>query len=105
MTEHRAQLALSRPPKRGDLRRHGRRQHAGRAKPWASIMEQARCAVSTLDPDEWFPASADPALARREVAAAIAVCAACPVQAEYLALSLAHWKNRPARNMGRPGPR
>jgi Transcription factor WhiB len=55
-------------------------------------MEQARCAVSTLDPDEWFPASPEPVLARREAAAAMAVCAACPVQAECVALSLAHWQ-------------
>lgn len=59
---------------------------------WASVRAQARCAVSTLDPDEWSPANAEPALARREAAAAIAVCADCPVQAECLVLALAHWK-------------
>jgi predicted lipoprotein with Yx(FWY)xxD motif len=35
-------------------------------------MRHARCADSSLDPGEWFPVSIEPAIARREAAAAIA---------------------------------
>jgi Transcription factor WhiB len=58
---------------------------------WARVVRQARCADSSLDPDEWFPASIEPATARHEAAAAIAVCAICPVRAQCLELSLRHW--------------
>jgi len=58
---------------------------------WAQVVRYARCAESGLDPDEWFPASIQPARARREAAAAIAVCTACLVRAQCLALSLRHW--------------
>jgi WhiB family redox-sensing transcriptional regulator len=58
---------------------------------WARVVKQARCADSSLDPDEWFPASVEPARARREADAAIAVCAICPVRAQCLELSLRHW--------------
>jgi hypothetical protein len=58
---------------------------------WAQVTRYARCADSDLDPDQWFPVSADPAAARLEAAAAIAVCAACPVRRECLVLSLRHW--------------
>ncbi len=58
---------------------------------WARVMRQARCADGSLDPDQWFPLSAHPENARREAAAAIAVCGACPVRAECLALSLRYW--------------
>jgi hypothetical protein len=58
---------------------------------WARVTRQARCADSGLDPDEWFPVSAEPAIARREAAAAIAVCTTCPVRAQCLALSLRRW--------------
>ena len=58
---------------------------------WARVTMYARCADSGLDPDEWFPLSIEPATARDEAAAAIAVCGACPVRAECLALSLRHW--------------
>src|SRR5262249_54404435 len=51
----------------------------------------ARCADSGLDPDEWFPVSAAADMARQEAAAAIAVCMACPVRVQCLALSLRHW--------------
>ena len=44
-----------------------------------------------LDPDEWFPLAAKPARARAEAARALAVCAACPVRAECLELSLRTW--------------
>lgn len=58
---------------------------------WAQLIRHARCADSRLDPDQWFPVSPDPDGARREAAAALAVCAACPVRGQCLALSLRHW--------------
>jgi hypothetical protein len=57
----------------------------------AQVTRYARCAESGLDPDQWFPVSADPARARQEAAAAIAVCTSCLVQGECLVLSLQHW--------------
>jgi WhiB family transcriptional regulator, redox-sensing transcriptional regulator len=57
----------------------------------ARVTGQARCADSGLDPDQWYPVSTEPARARREAAAAIAVCASCPVRAQCLELSLRHW--------------
>jgi len=59
---------------------------------WARVAQHARCADSRLSPDEWFPVSIEPAIARREAAAAIAVCAGCPVRAQCLDLSLRHWE-------------
>jgi Transcription factor WhiB len=61
---------------------------------WARVARYARCADSGLDPGEWFPASIEPAGARREAAAAIAVCTRCLVRGECLALSLRHWDTR-----------
>jgi len=58
---------------------------------WAWVARYARCAGSGLCPDEWFPVSIEPAKARHEAAAAIAVCAVCPVRAQCLELSLRHW--------------
>jgi hypothetical protein len=58
---------------------------------WARVAGQARCAGSGLDPDQWYPVSTEPARARHEAAAAIAVCASCPVRAWCLELSLRHW--------------
>ena len=58
---------------------------------WAQVARYAGCADSSLDPDEWFPVSIEPALARREAAAAIAVCTRCQVRTQCLALSLRHW--------------
>src|ERR1700719_4906530 len=57
----------------------------------AGVAGQARCADSGLDPDQWYPVSTEPARARHEAAAAIAVCAGCPVRAQCLELSLRHW--------------
>jgi WhiB family redox-sensing transcriptional regulator len=51
----------------------------------------AQCADSSLDPDQWFPVSAEADQARHEAAAAIAICTTCPVRAQCLALSLRHW--------------
>jgi WhiB family redox-sensing transcriptional regulator len=57
----------------------------------ARVAGQARCADSGLDPDLWYPVSTEPARARYEAAAAIAVCTSCPVRAHCLELSLRHW--------------
>jgi Transcription factor WhiB len=69
------------------LRRGAAVEHASPAQ----VTRYARCADSGLDPDQWFPVSADPARARQEAAAAIAVCTSCLVQDECLVLSLQHW--------------
>ena len=58
---------------------------------WALLIRHARCAHAGLDPDQWFPVSAEAGNARREAAAALAICNSCPVRAECLALSLEHW--------------
>jgi hypothetical protein len=58
---------------------------------WERVASKARCADSVLDPDEWFPVSPRPEIARREAAAAIAICMACPVRAQCLELSLGRW--------------
>jgi WhiB family redox-sensing transcriptional regulator len=58
---------------------------------WARVIRHARCADSSVDPDEWFPVSARTDKARQEAAAAIAICATCPVRPQCLALSLRHW--------------
>jgi hypothetical protein len=54
----------------------------------ARVARNARCADSSLDPDEWFPVNIDPGRARQEAAAAIAVCAGCLVRGQCLELSL-----------------
>jgi hypothetical protein len=59
--------------------------------PWANVLSHARCADASLDPDQWFPVNAETAKARHEAAAAIAICTACTVRAQCLALSLTHW--------------
>jgi WhiB family redox-sensing transcriptional regulator len=59
---------------------------------WALLIRHARCADADLDPDQWFPVSSEAGKARREAAAALAVCNSCPVRAECLALSLQHWE-------------
>jgi hypothetical protein len=58
---------------------------------WALVIRHARCSDGGLDPDQWFPVSADPRRARKEAAAAIAICATCPVRGHCLTLSLQHW--------------
>jgi hypothetical protein len=58
----------------------------------AQVTRYARCADSGLDPDQWFPVSVDPARARQEAAAAIAVCTSCLVRGECLVLSLRRWE-------------
>ena len=58
---------------------------------WARVIRHARCADGSLDPDQWFPVSAEAGKARQEAAAAIAICTTCLVRAQCLALSLRHW--------------
>ena len=58
---------------------------------WARVIRYARCAGSTLDPDQWFPVSAEADKARHEAAAAITVCTTCLVRTQCLELSLRHW--------------
>ena len=58
---------------------------------WAQLVRDARCTDSRLDPDQWFPISADADNARREAAAAISICATCLVRTQCLAFSLRHW--------------
>ena len=58
---------------------------------WARVIRNARCADSSLDPDQWFPASAEAGKARHEAAAAITVCTTCLVRTQCLELSLRHW--------------
>jgi len=57
----------------------------------AEVTTKARCAEGALNPDEWFPVSTEADAARREAAAAIAICTACPVRGACLELSLRHW--------------
>jgi len=57
----------------------------------AGVTREARCAESALHPDQWFPVSPQPEIARREAAGAIAICSACPVRAQCLEFSLQHW--------------
>ncbi len=57
---------------------------------WARVIRHARCADGSLDPDQWFPVSAEAGKARQEAAAAIAVYATCLVHAQCLELSLRH---------------
>lgn len=54
------------------------------------VYQQARCACSRIDPDEWFPLTLDVVKARSQAARAIAVCITCPVRADCLEFSLRH---------------
>jgi hypothetical protein len=58
---------------------------------WARVIRNARCADSSLDPDQWFPTSSEADKARREAAAAISVCVTCFVRTQCLELSLRSW--------------
>ena len=72
---------------------------------WARVIRYARCADGTHDPEQWFPVSVQIEKARHEAAAAIAVCAICPVRAHCLALSLRHWDIGKHGMWGRPSRR
>ncbi len=54
---------------------------------------RALCTGAGVDPDDWFPITAEAAKARSQAARALALCAACPVRAECLELSLRHWND------------
>jgi WhiB family redox-sensing transcriptional regulator len=58
---------------------------------WSWVTRHALCRYVSLDPDHWFPASAEAERARHEAAAAIAICHGCPVRAQCLEMSLRHW--------------
>ena len=58
---------------------------------WVHVIRLAACGDSGVEADEWFPVSPDVRRARRDAAAAIAVCQACPVRVQCLALSLRRW--------------
>jgi hypothetical protein len=58
---------------------------------WLLVIARAACSTSGLSPDAWYPVSAPAAAARREAAAAIAVCHVCPVREECLELALRNW--------------
>ena len=58
---------------------------------WARLIRHARCTDTGLDPDQWFPVSIGAEKARKEAAAALAICRSCPVRASCLAVSLKHW--------------
>jgi hypothetical protein len=47
---------------------------------WPFVLARAACSNNRLNPDDWYPVSVPVAAARREAAAAIAVCAGCPVR-------------------------
>jgi WhiB family redox-sensing transcriptional regulator len=55
---------------------------------WLLVNEQGACSTSGLSPDAWYPVSAAAEAARREAAAAIAVCGGCRVRQECLELAL-----------------
>ena len=60
---------------------------------WLLVTERGACSASGLSPDAWYPASgpAETKPTSTQAAAAIAVCAACPVRQECLELSLRNW--------------
>jgi Transcription factor WhiB len=59
--------------------------------PWALLTRHARCVDAGLDPDHWFPVSAEEGKARQEAAEAIAICDSCLVRSLCLGLSLRYW--------------
>jgi Transcription factor WhiB len=58
---------------------------------WEEVIQRARCSRPAVDPDWWFPLSDLSVVARREAAAAIAICRLCPVRIQCLELSIRHW--------------
>jgi WhiB family transcriptional regulator, redox-sensing transcriptional regulator len=59
---------------------------------WQIVTARAACSDSGLSPDDWYPVSVTAGGARDEAAAALSVCARCPVRTECLELSLRNWK-------------
>ena len=58
---------------------------------WLLADEQGACSASGRSPDDWYPVSAHADAARREAAAAIAVCSGCRVREECLELAGRNW--------------
>lgn len=54
------------------------------------VYRRALCAVSCVNPDQWYPVAEDVAKARDQAADAIAVCGACTVRADCLEFALRH---------------
>ncbi len=76
----------------GDMAASQRSRPSGPGRPsWSWVIRHALCWYVSLDPDQWFPASADAESTRHEAAAAIAICHGCPVRAQCLAVSLRDW--------------
>jgi WhiB family transcriptional regulator, redox-sensing transcriptional regulator len=59
---------------------------------WQVVFARADCSDSGLSPDDWYPVSLPADAARQEAAAALSVCARCPVREECLELALRSWK-------------
>jgi hypothetical protein len=72
----------------------GEASQPGRREALRPRCRKARCAGSTLNPDEWFPVSTEAETARREAAAAIAVFTACPPCGAWLKLALSCGRER-----------
>jgi WhiB family redox-sensing transcriptional regulator len=58
---------------------------------WQIVITRAACSGGGLSPDNWYPVNLPADAARREAAAAITICAGCPVRVECLELSLRDW--------------
>jgi WhiB family redox-sensing transcriptional regulator len=58
---------------------------------WQLVIDRAACSAGGLPPGDWYPVSVPAAAARREAAAAIAVCERCAVREECLELALRNW--------------
>jgi hypothetical protein len=50
-----------------------------------------RCATGSVNPDDWFPVAIEPQRARRQGAAALALCETCALRAECLEVSMRQW--------------
>ena len=61
---------------------------------WPFVRARAACSTSRLNPEDWNPISVPVAAARREAAAAVAVCAAYRVRGECQELALRNWAIR-----------
>jgi WhiB family transcriptional regulator, redox-sensing transcriptional regulator len=55
------------------------------------VAAHGACSASELGPDAWYPAGGPAEAAKRQAAAALAVCGGCPVRQECLELSLRDW--------------
>jgi hypothetical protein len=71
---------------------------------WPFVLAWAACSNSRLNPDDWYPVSVPVAAARREAAAAIAVCAACPGARRVPGVGASQLGDRALRRVGRHCP-